>query len=821
VEGHPEGKECLPASPIFLAQLEKKPRLVLDCRGVNQSLGGVSSSRRATSDVLIAVRLNGGDLIVADLQKAYYRCRLVDRWVLLATAIGEFVSDRVVFGLHFGAGCLQGAVKEIIMTMLELMKGLSEEQILLFILYYMDDIVIQEAEVEGIVRAFALLFAILRILGFVAQCDKLWAVVRPGNEEQFRQYCEGYGVVVPLSTEGTLLGVGVCMEQERMLLDCRLAQRWSAVAEFLNSTTWTKSSTFACAGVLAHDSVQGHPTLRLIGDVLRAIVGKTFSSWTWDRPFTIDNFGDGVRTAFEEIGKWISEKKPAQECVHASSLRLESESIFLTLETDSSLLGWGFSLWATRQEGVAEFCSEAEGKCFEILGAAGRWTNREAAWHSNRRELRAMFEGVSRTARLLDYWRGSHHRLGTQGTCRLSIKGDNFASIRWCNENPPCKALELRSIVRLADAIKAEISFIRNSCDVTVDITHLQGSLNTRADSLSRLLERRCANGIQIGRVLQEHLDEPLKVATVIDDIISRIGEIPSYPDELEDRLCYIPDEVSSEYRKHTGSPSLADELSLRSYDVNAALNAWKALRFAFTWWKQSTGDLPTAELQYPDTYLEEDKASFARSLQMGWAEGMDAKALRSLACIRIDDAGIARYLVNSANGSTSWAYYVPKKRMAFKRLLIRSAHRKLRHASRNASVERAIEFGFFAPSLRRLANDELAVCVTCQLKNAKREWRILPGLSGAGISDLSPDNLLRAGKEPFYAVSVDAITLGSGLLYLSVVCLMTYSVVWIAIPDQTSPSIAAGIRRAMRREGGCAGKCTLSTCVEPRCDFC
>ncbi|KAF4700598.1 hypothetical protein FOZ63_009378 [Perkinsus olseni] len=72
----------------------------------------------------------------------------------------------------------------------------------------MDDIVIQGAEVEGIVRAFALLFAILRILGFVAQCDKLWAVVRPGNEEQFRQYCEGYGVVVPLSTEGTLLGIG-------------------------------------------------------------------------------------------------------------------------------------------------------------------------------------------------------------------------------------------------------------------------------------------------------------------------------------------------------------------------------------------------------------------------------------------------------------------------------------------------------------------------------------------------------------------------------------------------------------------------------------
>ncbi|KAF4755781.1 hypothetical protein FOZ62_003608 [Perkinsus olseni] len=337
-----------------------------------QSLGGVSSSRRATSDVLIAVRLNGGDLIVADLQKADYRCRLLDRWVLLATAIGEFVSDRVAFGLHFGAGCLQGAVKEIIMTMLELMKGLSEEQILLFILYYMDDTVIQGAEVEGIVRAFACLFAILRILGFVAQCDKLWAVVRPGNEEQFGQYCKEYGVVVPLSTEGTLLGVGVRLERRKMLLDCRLAQRWSTVTEFLDSTTWMKSSTFACAGVLAHDSVQGHPTLRLIGDVLRAIVGKTFSSWTWDRPFTIDNFVDGVKTAFEEIGKWISEKKPAQEYVHASSLQLESGSIFLTLETDSSLLGWGFSLWATRQEGVTEFCSEAEGKCFEILGAAGR-----------------------------------------------------------------------------------------------------------------------------------------------------------------------------------------------------------------------------------------------------------------------------------------------------------------------------------------------------------------------------------------------------------------------------------------------------------------
>ncbi|EEQ99300.1 hypothetical protein Pmar_PMAR015612, partial [Perkinsus marinus ATCC 50983] len=138
-------------------------------------------------------------------------------------------------------------------------------------------------------------------------------------------------------------------------------------------------------------------------------------------------------------------------------------------------------------------------------------------------------------------------------------------------------------------------------------------------------------------------------------------------------------------------------------------------------------------------------------------------------------------------------------------RLLLRSAHKKLRHASRSATVERAIEFGFFAPSLRRLANDVLAVCITCQLKNAKREWRISPGIAGAGISDLSPLSLLKNGKEPFYAVSVDAITLGSGLLYLSVVCLMTYSVVWIAIPDQTSSSIASAIRRAQRREGGFA----------------
>ncbi|KAF4653482.1 hypothetical protein FOL47_010492 [Perkinsus chesapeaki] len=136
---------------------------------------------------------------------------------------------------------------------------------------------------------------------------------------------------------------------------------------------------------------------------------------------------------------------------------------------------------------------------------------------------------------------------------------------------------------------------------------------------------------------------------------------------------------------------------------------------------------------------------------------------------------------------------------------MLRSAHRKLRHASRNATVERAIEFGFFAPSLRRLANDVLAVCVTCQLKNAKREWRILPGIAGTGVSDLSPQSLLKNGKEPFYAVSVDAITLGSGLLYLSVVCLMTYSVVGVAIPDQTSSSIAAAIRRAQRREGGFA----------------
>ncbi|KAF4648607.1 hypothetical protein FOL47_002991, partial [Perkinsus chesapeaki] len=201
-----QGKECLPASPIFLTQLEKKPRLVLDCRGVNESLGEVSSCRRTTSDILLAVRLNGGDVLVADLQKAYYRCHLLSQWVLLATAIGEFVTSRMAFGLHFGAGCLQGSLKEIIATMTERMRKLVLGKILLFIMFYMDDIVLQTASIMVMVKAFALLFMILRILGFVVQVDKLWAVVRPENREEFLYHCKQYGIDIPVKEEGLLLG---------------------------------------------------------------------------------------------------------------------------------------------------------------------------------------------------------------------------------------------------------------------------------------------------------------------------------------------------------------------------------------------------------------------------------------------------------------------------------------------------------------------------------------------------------------------------------------------------------------------------------------
>ncbi|KAF4646452.1 hypothetical protein FOZ61_005848, partial [Perkinsus olseni] len=160
-----EGMIYLPHSPAFLAQRERKPRIVLDCRGVNGHLGKVSAAARiAPAEILAATRLTGGFIVTGDLEKAYYVCRLLRHRVRIAAAEASFVSDRVTFGLNGGAGILQKTVQEIsegARRELEAFgpgpEGLTK--IILILLWYMDDMSLQGYCIRRLVASFAFICA--------------------------------------------------------------------------------------------------------------------------------------------------------------------------------------------------------------------------------------------------------------------------------------------------------------------------------------------------------------------------------------------------------------------------------------------------------------------------------------------------------------------------------------------------------------------------------------------------------------------------------------------------------------------------------------
>ncbi|KAF4647265.1 hypothetical protein FOL46_004476, partial [Perkinsus olseni] len=166
------------------------------------------------------------------------------------------------------------------------------------------------------------------------------------------------------------------------------------------------------------------------------------------------------------------------------------------------------------------------------------------------RELKALLEGLQRTSRAVEaWWQASEGG----AKCTIFIHVDNSATVR--------------AIVRLADAVKGEILHLRNlGTGVEVKMEHLKGEDNVRSDSLSRLLERPCSGGEQLGRLLQQHLDGPVALAIACDDFISRIGDLdPGHSRVDSDIIRYFPDTteaVSEKEESRDATAALAERMA-------------------------------------------------------------------------------------------------------------------------------------------------------------------------------------------------------------------------------------------------------------------
>ncbi|EER20368.1 hypothetical protein Pmar_PMAR010102 [Perkinsus marinus ATCC 50983] len=790
----------LPPCPCFVTNWERKPRVVLDCRPVNQALGKVSSPRVIPWTLILAMRLQGDVVLLqGDCEAAFYKCRLLRHTVLIQAATGLFECLRVSFGLHFGPGSLTTGIHRIETSIRNVLTELWP-LVNMVIRWYVDDLVMSADDVAIAVAGFAMVIYALLLLGFSAQMAKVAALVHSSVVNQFKEACRQYGVQLPVKERVEILGLTASFDDNHLVLDCNRQSRWSVVEAFLECRSPTKRLAFQAAGAAAYDVGQIHPIERLVSDCLRAIVGRAFSHLAWGTEYDIGKLSDHLREAYCAILDWLRELTPADKCMHRSLLRsCKSEPVRLILETDASLTGGGFSLWVGSDSAQVGDCGT-----FELGSAAWRWTARSSCWHSNRRELAALWRGILFTSTLLTAWISSQ---SSPDRAVLVIRTDNAACARWANDVKVSRALEARALQRLAAAIRAEIVLIK-AHGVEVSMRHLPGVLNVRADRLSRALERKTRGGSQLGRLMQDHLDPPVRVAQELDDFVCRLGELPvakrvDVPQfepigQPFDRVCQLQ-ECDTPVETH--SVGLADTVASRSWDVDCALHGWKTLRFAFQAWSGSVA-IP---LDYPTAYSDEDVWSFIRSLQRSSRAAVvdDAENRKLPTKFHVDKDGTLFYKCAGADGKLFLAFYVPSDCNFTRRLLARVYHKAGAHCSAQATVERAIEAGFFTPRLRQVVTNEMATCVRCQVLSSRREWAVTPGQAGGGPGfDLY--RLALETPEPYLWVGIDVLSLGP-FKCLTCVCLLTKHACWIALGGgQTAEELLEATERVARRQGGC-----------------
>ncbi|EER02560.1 hypothetical protein Pmar_PMAR005901 [Perkinsus marinus ATCC 50983] len=714
----------LPPCPCFVTNWERKPRVVLDCRPVNQALGKVSSPRVIPWTLILAMRLQGDVVLLqGDCEAAFYKCRLLRHTVLIQAATGLFECLRVSFGLHFGPGSLTTGIHRIETSIRNVLTELWP-LVNMVIRWYVDDLVMSADDVAIAVAGFAMVIYALLLLGFSAQMAKVAALVHSSVVNQFKEACRQYGVQLPVKERVEILGLTASFDDNHLVLDCNRQSRWSVVEAFLECRSPTNV----------------WPSKRL-------------ARLPWGTEYDIGKLSDHLREAYCAILDWLRELTPADKCMHRSLLRsCKSEPARIVLKSATVV----HSNWVVRHGGG----------------------------------LRDPAVGTSSPDRAV-----------------LVIRTDNAACARWANDVKVSRALEARALQRLAAAIRAEIVLIK-AHGVEVSMRHLPGVLNVRADRLSRALERKTRGGSQLGRLMQDHLDPPVRVAQELDDFVCRLGELPvakrvDVPQfepigQPFDRVCQLQ-ECDTPVETH--SVGLADTVASRSWDVDCALHGWKTLRFAFQAWSGSVA-IPS---DYPTAYSDEDVWSFIRSLQRSSrAAVVDGAENRKLPTkFHVDKDGTLFYKCVGADGKLFLAFYVPSDCNFTRRLLARVYHKAGAHCSAQATVERAIEAGFFTPRLRQVVTNEMATCVRCQVLSSRREWAVTPGQAGGGPGfDLY--RLALETPEPYLWVGIDVLSLGP-FKCLTCVCLLTKHACWIALGGgQTAEELLEATERVARRQGGC-----------------
>lgn len=498
----PANQQILPAAPVFLTLSghdkdgNKKPRLVCDLRDANQDFD-CSSDTTSIGNVLNQIRISGPrNLIAGDIEQAFYHIKLEGTVIQLNLGTGhEYYSDRMTFGLSFGTGTLDAVLQK-------LRKEIETRNDCWFKTFVDDYIMGTDKEdcleLTELLQTWLLL---LRRTGFNSNPKKFAALTTAHGYQQLS------AIIPELSHSSNnsiqLLGTTITIDYAKQTLCVHCPAHNTELEELLSREQLTKKQYFRIAGMLGYDPLNIHVEQRLLADQIRRTVGKTNiirgqpkAGWANFPLFADPNEGDRLREVIEKIRGFIT-NATNNGCTHETPLAGEPGEIIL--HSDASMIGGGYTVHL--KSGEVQSC---------LMERSWIWADKLHNVHSNIKELRAFLKGIQALAELLD---SDNPETTRARISKVVLYSDNKPTVAWTQPaGRPKVTLNVRSMNRIVESIREELGFIRTF--VPIDIEHVEGKLNCRADELSRGAQTHDID--QLNHMADTGVDEQLLVAQLI-----------------------------------------------------------------------------------------------------------------------------------------------------------------------------------------------------------------------------------------------------------------------------------------------------------------
>jgi len=586
----------LPANVFGIFQGEKI-RLVADFRELNLHWSASSELAPLYGGIIALGITDYDETVVGDCSSAFLRVRLRQPlWI--HTGRGHFITTRMNFGLNFGPEGLRCSAGKIFSQInKELLTGSFAAGMFVDDWYISSDDALQKA---------AIIIYALGQAGFPCSTKKLQVAMK---NEQVKLY--NYSI-----SSGRI----ECNRQERM-------RKAHAALE----KRPTKSSMFELAGLMSYDPVGLHPECKVACDLLRSVIGKLKQDW--------DDAVDISKPVVAEILQWLKGLMK-QKCGH--ELPVIKDQINLQLQVDASKFGAGWTL--SCQEKV-------------LRESAAIWKSKEVYFSSNRLEAMILLRAVRESVKFIQTLKDAFH--GREINFELKVQSDNSTAVSWANRTSEPRldrSPEARVLYRLIAGIEEELAcFPSLGCVATV--SHIPGKANSRADYLSRLLDRQIM-GDTIGELLHG-----------TQDILVKVQE---------------------------KSKSISELICATSYNWQQAIGRFAELRDCFTAWNNKELDRDM-----------DHEVELIKALQ----STCDISQTLSK-----NSSGLAVYNLPRADGSTHALIFISSinaQRLIMKEMHVRIAHRGRTHTMSEASNH------FFMPGGNSVTKQIIQNCLTCAKKNA------------------------------------------------------------------------------------------------------